>query len=79
MNRNDYEKLQQLEKDLVEVFKKHGIEISEGSLQLKTKPFYRKADGYIIQPMEITFDRPLSYQKKRIDGTYDDIWVSNER
>lgn len=75
MSRNGYEELQQLGKDLVEVFKKHGIEISEGSLELKTKSFYRKVDGCIIQPMEITFDRLLSYQKKRIDGTYDDIWV----
>lgn len=69
------EELQQLEKDLVEVFKKHGIEISEGSLELKTKSFYRKEDGCITQPMEITFDRLLAYQKKRIDGTYDDIYV----
>lgn len=69
------EELKQFGQDLVAVFKKHGIEISEGSLQLKTKPFYRKGDGCIIQPMEITFDRLLAYQKKRIDGTYDDIYV----
>lgn len=67
--------LEQLGKDLVEVFKKYDIEISEGSLELKTKPFFRKVDGCIIHPMEITFDRLLAYQKKRIDGTYDDIWV----
>ena len=65
----------QLGKDLVEVFKKYGIEIREGSLELKTKPFYRKGDNSIVQPMEITFDRLLAYQKKRIDGTYDDIYV----
>lgn len=69
------EELQQLEKDLVEVFKKHGIEISEGSLDLKIKPFYRKGDNSIVQPMEITFDRLLAYAKRRIDGTYDDIYV----
>ena len=69
------EELKQFEQDLVAVFKKYGIEISEGSLELKTKPFYRKADGRIIQPMEVTFDRLFAYQKKRIDGTYDDIWV----
>lgn len=69
------EDLKQLGKDLVDVFRKHGIEISEGSLELKTKPFYRKGNGCIIQPMEITFDRLLAYQKRRIDGTYDDIWV----
>lgn len=69
------EELQQLEKDLVEVFKKHGIEISEGSLELKTKPFYRNGDGSIVQPMEITLDRLYSYAKRRIDGTYEDILV----
>ncbi|MBO7281041.1 MAG: hypothetical protein J6V00_07760 [Bacteroidaceae bacterium] len=69
------EELQQLEKDLVEVFKKHDIEISEGSLDLKTKPFYRKGDNSIVQPMEITFERLLAYPKKRIDGTYEDIFV----
>ena len=69
------EGLQQLEKDLVEVFKKHGIEIVEGSLCLKTKPYYRNGDNLIVQPMEITFDKVLSYPKKRIDGTYEDIFV----
>lgn len=69
------EELKQLGQDLVEVFRKHGIEISEGSLELKTKPFYRKGDNSIVQPMEITFDRLLAYAKKRIDGTYDDIYV----
>lgn len=67
--------LEQLGKGLVKVFKKHGIEIKEGSLELKTKPFYRKEDGCITQPMEITFERLLAYQKKRIDSTYDDIYV----
>lgn len=69
------EELQQLEKDLVEVFKKHGIEISEGSLELKTKPYYRNGYNLIVQPMEITFDRLLAYAKRRVDGTYDDIYV----
>ena len=69
------EELQQLGKDLVEVFKKYGIEISEGSLELKTKPFYRNGDNSIVQPLEITFDRLLAYAEKRIDGTYEDIWV----
>lgn len=67
--------LEQFEKDLVDVFRKHGIEIVEGSIELKTKPFYRREDGFIIQPVEITFDRFLVYAKRRIDGTYDDIWV----
>lgn len=69
------EELQQLGKDLVEAFKKYGIEISEGSLELKAKPFYRKGDNSIVQPMEITFDRLLAYAKRRIDGTCDDIYV----
>lgn len=69
------EELQQLGKDLEEVFKKHGIEISEGSLYLKTYPFYRNGDNSIVQPVEITFDRLLAYAKRRIDGTYDDICV----
>jgi hypothetical protein len=69
------EELQQLGKDLVEVFKKHGIEISEGSFYLKTYPFYRKGDNSIVQPVEITFDRLLAYAKRRIDGTYDDIYA----
>lgn len=69
------EELTQLGKDLVEVFKKHGIEISEGRLDLKTKPLYRKGDNSIVQPVEITFNRLLSYAKSRIDGTYDDIYV----
>lgn len=69
------EELQSLGQDLKEVFKKYGIEISEGSLELKTKPYYRNGDNLIVQPMEITFDRLLAYQKKRIDGTYDDIYV----
>ena len=69
------EELQQLEKDLVEVFRKHGIEIVEVSLDLKTKPYYRNGDKLIVQPMEITFDRLLAYAKRRIDGTYDDIYV----
>lgn len=69
------EELQQLGKDLVEVFKKHGIEISEGSLCLKAKPFSRKGDNSIVLPMEITFDRLIAYAKRRIDGTYYDIYV----
>lgn len=69
------ERLKQLGQDLVEVFKKYGIEISEGSLYLETKPFYRKGDNSIVQPVEITFDRYLAYAKRRIDGTYDDIYV----
>ena len=69
------EELKQLSQDLKEVFKKYGIEISEGSLELKTKPFYSKGDNSIVQPMEITFDRLLAYAKRRIDGTYEDIFV----
>lgn len=69
------DELLELKQDLIEVFRKHGIEISEGSLYLKTKPFYRKGDNSIVQPMEITFDRLLAYAKRRIDGTYDDIYV----
>lgn len=69
------EELKQLGQDLVEVFKKHGIEISEGSLELKTKPYHRNYNNTVVQPMEITFERLLAYQKKRIDGTYEDIWV----
>lgn len=69
------EELQQLGKDLIEVFNKHGIEISEGSLCLKTKPYYRNGDNLIVQPLEITLDRLLAYAKRRIDGTYDDIFV----
>lgn len=69
------EQLQQLEKDLKGVFKKYGIEINEGSLELKTKPCHRNYNNLAVQPMEITFDRLLAYQKKRIDGTYEDIFV----
>ena len=69
------EELQQLGKDLVEAFRKHGIEIVEGSLELKTKPLYRNGDRAIVQPLEITLDRLYSYAKRRIDGTYDDIFV----
>ena len=69
------EELQSLGQDLKEVFKKYGIEIVEGSLELKTKPYYRNGDNLIVQPMEITFDKVLSYPKKRIDGTYEDIFV----
>jgi hypothetical protein len=69
------EELKQLEQDLVEVFKKHGIEIVEGSLELKTKPYYRLYNNLTVQPMEITFERLLSYPKRRIDGTYEDIFV----
>ena len=65
----------ELKQNLIEVFRNHGIEIVEGSLSLKTKPFYRKGDNSIVQPMEITFDRLLAYAKRRIDGTYDDIYV----
>lgn len=69
------DELLELKQDLIEVFRKYGIEISEGSLYLETKPFYRKGDNSIVQPMEITFDRLLAYAKRRIDGTYDDIYV----
>ena len=69
------DELLELKQDLQEVFKKYGIEISEGSLYLKTKPFYRNGDNSIVQPMEITFDRLLAYAKRRVDGTYDDIYV----
>ena len=71
--------LEQLGRDLVEVFRKHGIEIVEGSLVLKTKPYYRNSEYLIVQPIEITFDRVLAYPKRRIDGTYDDIFVGYER
>ena len=67
--------LQQLGKDLVEVFKKYGIEIVEGSLDLKNKPYYRNYNNLVAQPMELSDERILSYPKKRIDGTYDDICV----
>lgn len=69
------EELKQLGQDLKEVFKKYGMEISEGSLELKTKPYYRNGYNLIVQPMEITFDKVRSYPKKRVDGTYDDIYV----
>lgn len=69
------EELQPLGQDLKEVFKKYGIEIFEGSLELKTKPLYRNGDGAIVQPLEITLDMCYSYAKRRIDGTYDDIYV----
>lgn len=69
------EELQSLGQDLKEVFKKYGIEIVEGSLELKTKPYYRNGYNLIVQPMEITFDKVLSYPKKRLDGTYEDIFV----
>lgn len=69
------EELQSLGQDLVEVFKKYGIEIVEGSLALKTKPYYRNGYNLIVQPMEITFDRLIAYAKRRIDGTYDDVYV----
>lgn len=71
--------LLELKQDLVEVFKKHGIEISERGIYLQTKPFYRNGDNSIVQPVEITFDRLLAYPKRRIDGTYDDIYVGYER
>lgn len=67
--------LEQLEQDLKEVFKKYGIEIVEGSLELKTKPLYRNGDGAIVQPLELTLDRLYAYAKRRIDGTYEDIFV----
>lgn len=67
--------LEQLEQDLAEVFRKYGIEIVEGSLDLKNKPYYRNYDNLVVQPMELNFERILSYPKKRIDGTYDDIYV----
>ena len=67
--------IEELGKDLIEVFRKHGIEIVEGGLELKTKPLYRNGDGAIVQPLEITLDRLYSYAKRRIDGTYDDIYV----
>ena len=69
------EELQHLGKDLVEVFRKHGIEIVEGSLALETKPYYRNGYNLIVHPMVITFDKVISYPKKRIDGTYEDIFV----
>ena len=71
--------LQQLEKDLLEVFKKYGCEVREGSLELKEKPFYRNEERYIVRPIEVTFDMIISYPKRRIDGTYDDIYVGYER
>ena len=73
------EELQQLEKDLVEVFKKYGIEIVDGSLDLENKPYYRNYNNMVVQPMELNFERILSRPKKRIDGTYDDIYVGYER
>lgn len=69
------DELLEFKQDLIEVFRKHGIEISEGSLYLKTNPLYRKGDNSIVQPVEITFDRLLAYAKRRIDGTYDDIYI----
>ena len=69
------DELLELKQDLIEAFRKHGIEISEGSIYLETKPLYRNGDNSIVQPMEITFDRLLAYQKKRIDGTYEDVFV----
>jgi hypothetical protein len=69
------EELKQFERDLMGVFRKYCIEISEGSLELKTKPLYRNNDGDIVQPLEITLNRIYSYAKRRIDGTYDDIYV----
>ena len=69
------DRLLELKQDLVEVFKKHSIEIINGSINLRTKPLYRHEDNSIVQPVEITFDILLAYAKRRIDGTYDDIFV----
>lgn len=69
------DELLELKQDLIEVFRKHSIEISEGSLELETKPYYRQYNNLVVQPMEIAFKRILAYPKKRIDGTYDDIYV----
>ena len=69
------EELKQLGQDLVEAFKKYGIEISEGSLVLKTKPCYRSGCNFIMQPIEITLTVFYPIPKKRIDGTYDDIYM----
>lgn len=69
------DELLELKQDLIEVFRKHSIEISEGSLELETKPYYRNDDNLIVHPMVITFDKVLSYPKKRIDGTYEDVFV----
>lgn len=67
--------IEELRKDLKEVFKKHGIEIVEGSLELKNKPYHRNYNNLVVQPMEKTFERLLAYAKRRIDGTYDDIYI----
>lgn len=69
------DELLELKQDLVEVLRKHGIETVEGSLDLKNKPYYRNYNNLVVQPMEITFERLLAYPKRRIDGTYDDIFV----
>ena len=69
------DELLELKQDLVEVFKKHGIEIVEGSLDLRNKPYYRNYNNMVVQPVELTFERMLAYPKIRIDGTYDDIYV----
>ena len=58
--------LKQLEQDLKDVFKKYGIEIIEGSLELKTKPYFRQYNNLVVQPMEITFERILSHPQKEI-------------
>lgn len=44
--------------------KKYGIEIIEGSLELKTKPYFRRYNNLDVQPMEITFERILAYPKE---------------
>lgn len=67
--------IEKLGNELSDVFKKHGIEIAEGSFYLKTKPLYRKGDNSIVQPVEIIFDRLIAHTKSRIDDTYDDIWI----
>ena len=47
-----------------EFSKKYGIEIIEGSLELKTKPYFRQYNNLVVGPMEITFERILAYPKE---------------
>lgn len=62
--------LENLENDLSTIFSRYGFIVSEGSLSIETKPYY-KSDyaSAIIQPISIHFNSILCHCKKCIDGT----------
>lgn len=64
------DELFELKQDLVEVFKKHGIDVYKGSIRVEARPFYQNEDFCMVRPISIEFDQLLVVGKPIVGVEY---------